>query len=998
MKNTFTLFLFMYIALLFSNNIEAQDYFQQEVNYKINVSLNDTAHSLSVFEEIEYINNSPDELSFIWFHLWPNAYSNKETALAKQMPYMANNGWFDDVKTRGYIDSLDFMVDGKAVKWDYDSSHVDICKIILDKPLNSGESIQITTPFFVKIPDGDISRLGHEDQSYTITQWYPKPAVYDKYGWHQMPYLDQGEFYSEFGSFDVSITVPKNYVVGATGNLKTKDELDWLENIAKETKAIKEFDLKDDEYPPSSKKTKTIRFTEQKIHDFAWFADKRFHVLKSKVELPHSGRTVTTWAYFPNSEADLWQRANEYLNDAVYYYSLWYGDYPYNNCSAVLAPLSAGGGMEYPTITVISNSMTALALEVTIMHEVGHNWFYGILGSNERDHAWMDEGINSFSETRYMMTKYPDNKLYEMLFNSKGLAKLLGIADLQYDAMHSLSYLAIARENLDQPLSLSSNDFTEMNYGAVVYSKTAIEFEYLHDYLGEDKFNKTMQDYFDTWKFKHPYPDDLQKIFEEHSGEDMGWFFDDIIKTTKKIDYKISRVKKDSVLLKTNQQIHGPVSIYGLNRDSIVFEKWTDGFEGKKWVGIPSGKNIKKLEIDHKKQIPDLYHGNNGIRAKGILRKIKPFKLGMIKPIENPGHNQINLFPVAGWNYYNKFMLGGLLYSSPIPSPRFAYQIMPVYSFGTGDLAGMGKVKYTILPYGNTFRKISVYLSGMQYAYANQSGSYFQKLAMGVNLHFRRKNLKIPIDNFIHFEINEASDFTNIIYGKEAAYKTFYSLKYNYRNRINNPYAYKISFEGSDDFVKTTLRVDYHVPYNYKRGLDIRFFGGAFLYKSNAYSPVHDFTLSGTAGTNDYNYNNLFLARMEDPGGANFLSKQFVNNNGGFGVYTSLGRTESWMTALNFTSDVPGLSKYLPIRLYANMAYTDEHLLGLESRALPGLYYDLGAKFSIVKNVFEFYFPIYASESIRTNSNDMYGNYWQKIRFTLYLNKVNPFDLIKDIF
>jgi len=340
-------------------------------------------------------------------------------------------------------------------------------------------------------------------------------------------------------------------------------------------------------------------------------------------------------------------------------------------------------------------------------------------------------------------------------------------------------------------------------------------------------------------------------------------------------------------------------------------------------------------------------------------------------------------------------MLGGLLYSSPIPSPRFEYQIMPVYGFGAGDLAGMGKIKYNILPYSNTFRKISIYLTGMQYAYEEQAGSYLQKLALGVNLYFRRKNLKKPIDNFINFEINEASDFSNIIYGGEAAYKTFYSLKYKYRNRINNPYGYKLSFEGNDDFAKTVLTVDYHIPYNYRRGLDIRFFGGAFLYKSVNYSPVNDFTLSGTAGTNDYNYNNLFFARMEDPGGANFLSKQFVNNNAGFGIYTALGRTDSWMTALNFTSDVPGLSK---IRLYANIAYTDEQLIGSESGAIPGFYYDLGAEISIVKNVFEFYFPIYASKSVWDNSNDMYGNYWQKIRFTLYLNKVNPFDLMNSIF
>ena len=144
---------------------------------------------------------------------------------------------------------------------------------------------------------------------------------------------------------------------------------------------------------------------------------------------------------------------------------------------------------------------------------------------------------------------------------------------------------------------------------------------------------------------------------------------DDIIKTTKKIDYKISRVKKDSVLLKINQQIKGPVSIYGLNKDSVVFEKWIDGFEGKKWVSITSPEKITKLKIDYRKQIPELYHGNNAIRSKGILKKTKPFKLRMISPIEEPDYNQINILPVAGWNYYNKFMLGAIVHNGMLPIP-----------------------------------------------------------------------------------------------------------------------------------------------------------------------------------------------------------------------------------------------------------------------------------------------------------------------------------------
>ncbi|MBK7311401.1 MAG: hypothetical protein IPI93_11600 [Sphingobacteriaceae bacterium] len=213
------------IFAIYTNLFSQQTYFQQEVNYKIDVKLNDTDHSLKAFEELQYINNASNSISYIYFHLWPNGYKNNETALAKQLLKLKKTElYFSKKEERGYIDSLDFKVDGKSVKIEYDEQNPDICKLVLNEPLRSLDTVNITTPFYVKIPDAKFSRLGHDNQAYYITQWYPKPAVYDAEGWHPMPYLDQGEFYSEFGSFDVSITLPKNYILSATGDREDNDE------------------------------------------------------------------------------------------------------------------------------------------------------------------------------------------------------------------------------------------------------------------------------------------------------------------------------------------------------------------------------------------------------------------------------------------------------------------------------------------------------------------------------------------------------------------------------------------------------------------------------------------------------------------------------------------------------------------------------------------------------------------------------------------------------
>jgi len=989
--------LFAFFLVQFQT-LNAQDYFQQEVNYKIDVRLDDSLHLLNAFEEIEYVNNSPDQLSFLYFHIWPNAYENNETALAEQkFEFGRKIKLFRIEGQRGYIDSLDFKANGETVKWEYDPVHIDICKIFLNKPLAPGGSIMISTPFRVKIPKGNISRLGHIDQAYAMTQWYPKPAVYDKYGWHQMPYLNMGEFYSEFGSFDVSISLPKNYVVGATGNLQNEDELNWLNEKAKETAAIRDFDLEDADFPESDKEFKTLRYTESNIHDFAWFADKRFHVLKEEVELPHSGRRVTTWAMFPNKNADLWKNANEYINDALYYYSLWYGDYPYDNCSAIHAPLSAGGGMEYPTITVIGNNKTAMGLEMVIMHEVGHNWFYGMIGTDEREHPWLDEGINSFSDRRYMMTKYPDNHLYKMAFVNGSLAKLLGIETLQYNYYPYFMYLANARHNLDQPLNLATGQYSNFNYGAMVYSKSSVTFAYMHKYLGDEKFNEIMQDYFEQWKFKHPYPDDLQKIFESHLDEDLSWFFDDLLKTTKKLDYKISKYKDGQILIKNRREISSPVLLSGLSNDSVLFTTAYPGFTGKKWLPVKDVESVDAFRLDQGLDSPELYTGNNWIRTKGMFKKTRPFDLNLIGLLEDPYHTNINLLPAFGYNYYDKFMIGGLLYNSLLPLPALEYQLMPMYSFGTKSLAGMGNLRYNIIPEGPLFQMVSVFASGMQFGYADKSGSYYQKLKFGIDFRLKRKVMKKHLDQSVELNFTYATDMETLVLGEEKDFKPYYDVKYHMTNKRKiNPYGLSVELQASDDFVKANMEARYEYTYIYSKSLQVRFFGGAFLHKSDALSNLYSYTLSGSSGINDYKYDQLYFARFEDPAGENVLAKQFAVNDGGFSTYSALGQTNDWILSLNLNSSLP-IPKEIPIRVYASLAFVGSPVKVEGFVNNDSFYWEMGAKLSIVKDVFEIYFPITMSDPLQDYSDEVNSNYWNQIRFTLYLNKLNPFKLAREL-
>ncbi len=478
-----------------------KSYWQQQVNVTMTVSLNDADHSLDGFETIEYINQSPDTLRFIWFHLWPNAYKNDRTAFSEQL---LKNGrtdfYFAKPEQLGYINKLDFKADNIAVQTENDTINIDIVKLWLPKPLAPGKKTIITTPFHVKLPY-NFSRGGHVENDYQVTQWFPKPAVYDRKGWHPIPYLDQGEFYSEFGNYDVEITVPSAYVVGATGVLQDAETLQQLKRNKKQT---------------IEGTKKTWHYKQDNVHDFAWFASKDF-VVEYDTAVLTSGKVIDVFAYHKNKVAD-WKKATQFAKEGLRNYSQWIGEYPYSTASLVEGHKNiSSGGMEYPTITLITTTDTGQDLDGTIVHEVGHNWFYGALASNERQHPWMDEGMNTFYQKRYELNKYGTYGYLKSV--PKSIRKRLP------DDEEKWLLSVMARIYKDQPIETPSTEFTALNYGLISYFKASRWLKKLEDELGTPLFDSSMRQYYREWQHKHPYPEDFKRSIENASGKNLDHLF-----------------------------------------------------------------------------------------------------------------------------------------------------------------------------------------------------------------------------------------------------------------------------------------------------------------------------------------------------------------------------------------------------------------------------------------------------------------------------------------
>ncbi|MFH2143011.1 MAG: M1 family metallopeptidase [Bacteroidota bacterium] len=988
-------FIGLFLVFTWFQHLNCQNYFQQEVNFNISVTLDDKTHSLQAFESVEYINNSTDTLYMLYFHIWPNAYKNKNTALARQQIKVFNNKLYNSSEDkRGYIDSLDFKINDKSIKWQYDDIHIDICKIYPDNVIKPGDTVFITTPFYVKIPSSDFSRLGHDGQSYQITQWFPKPAVYDMYGWHAMPYLDIGEFYSEFGSFEVKITLPENYIVAATGNLMNQDELKKLNTVAEETKEIEYFDERDNSFPASSSIMKTLIYKEKNIHDFAWFADKRFHVLKGKTILPNSGDTVITWAMFTNYDGNLWKHSIKYINDALIYYSGWYGDYPYKNCTAVDGVLAAGGGMEYPTITIIGSSSNSLSLEQVIMHEVGHNWFYGILGSNERDFPWMDEGLNTFSDTRYTITKYPNLKFYESEM-SASLANFLDVYHLPYIAMLDLAYQFNARRGMDEAANKHSELYSAVNYFTIVYMKNAYIFNYLMNYLGQEEFYRIMKKYYESWKFKHPYPDDFINVFKQNCNKDLSWFFNDVLGTDNHIDYKIKQLKKDGknykLTIKNRGNINAPSYYSLINADDDCEKIWFEGFEKRKEFSVMSG-DFDKIVMDPDRIVPDIYRKNNQVNKSGLFRKTEPVKLKFLGSVENPNVNYLYYMPVIGWNLNNGFMPGFLFYNSLVPMKKTEFQIMPMYSTTCEDIAGGARFQHHIFPQF-FFRRVDITASASQYAIDDSLN--YQRYQFSTEFWLKNEDLANTIENRFNISATAVSDIEHLVIDRHQVCKLFGNFLYTHSNvRKINPYNFKLYFNGNKDFLKGMIEARYKITYDrINKGLNIRLFAGKFLYKENKYYGNYNFRLSGWNGYNDYMYDYIYLGRSgsHESSKSYLLENQFIPNDGAFSIYTGLGQTDDWLLTLNLSSTLPFK---LPLKIYGNFGtYANiEDDYNLSEWAV----YELGVSLLIIPEIFEIYFPAFLSKDIKATSDYYYNNYWQKVRFTLNLNRLDPFKFMQN--
>ncbi len=905
------------------------DYFQQEVHHRIEVRLDDQLHRLEGRQQITYVNHSPDTLREIYMHLWPNAYRTVHSAFAKQqLRNRQDEFFFATPEERGGYEHIAFMTEGDTLRWHYVEPHPDIALLSLPRPLAPGDSIVIHSTWLLQLPRV-FSRLGHEGQSYMITQWYPKPAVYDREGWHPMPYLDMGEFYSEFGDFDVRITLPRNYVVAATGTLQTPEEVRFLRKRMELTEAKVDGALPlSDAVPPSDSVMKTVRFTATGVHDFAWFADKRFNVRMKEVTLP-SGKKVTAAAYFLDSGIETWKRAHEFVGRTLQFYSDKVGTYPWPHATAVQGPLDAGGGMEYPMITVLDWSIEEPEeLDRIIAHEVGHNWFYGILATNERMHAWMDEGINSYYEGRYMRQYYgrTDEALVLELFRRHSRM-----------SENELIWLALVRAALDLPPDMDAWRQTQSAYLVGAYVKPPLALRQLEALVGADRLDAAVQAYFDQWKFRHPGPADFRRSLEQALGLELDWLVGGYFRSNQTVDYSLRKLRRKGAALELTIANRGRVAApfpLALYRDTTLLQThWFDGFTGRQTLTLPLAAGATRVVLDPDHATLDLYRHDNAMRISGLLRKARPLRPVLLWQLESDKYGLVNALPVLSWDRYDGLMPGLLLYNNIVPHRRWEWQLVPQWSVRQGELVGMARLQRHWWWRSGPVRQLTLGWSGRTYHYFdNPAWSYtlrYARQGVFLRLAFRQMqptSFRHQLEaswRWIHEE-QARFDTLGSFTGKELAQRPVARLLWKGRNeRPVNPWQMQAGLEGSrldyfgqqHRYVRLWLEGRFAYTYDSGRHISARFFVGGFLHNTAA---RRGFILPGAwnltaQGFNDYAYDRFFAGRYEGDG---IWLRQIALAEGGMKVALGpaylQGQSNRLVVALNLEADLP---KDLPLGL-----------------------------------------------------------------------------------
>ena len=553
-----------------SSVVSPQSY-TEIASYDIQARLDPLSHQIHGSARVTYHNASPDVLTELWLKLYLNAFRSKDTIWMREAALAQGAGF--DPRQPGWIqlERLALARSGEDILPAESPSAETVLRVPLTQALPPGGTIDLDAAWTSQLPRV-FARTGFAGDFVMAGQWYPKLAVYDRGGWDTEPWHANAEFFADFGTYNLALTVPRGYLTGASG--VRQDETD------------------------NGDGTITVRYHAERVSDVAWTAWPGYRVTTRAVEA--AGQPIELELLTPSNLNDSDDRYFSAAQAALDLFGRWFGAYPWPRLTLVVPPEEASGadGMEYPTLVTLGRP-TALPfgmterlrdVEVVTFHEIAHQWVPLQVATNEAREPWLDEGFADYATLRGLAA----------VFGEGSSMADLGLLRLSYRSVHRLQYTLGATR---QPLALAAWEYPDIvAYGATVYSKGALALQNLERTLGEERFSRGLRLYFDRWSWQHPTTRDLQAALEEGTGESLDWFFGPIVFGRGVVEYRLVEADQSRAVVERHGDVSVPLEIrlaYAGGR--LELEHW-DG-AGQRLELQANGGPFSTVELDPERRL-----------------------------------------------------------------------------------------------------------------------------------------------------------------------------------------------------------------------------------------------------------------------------------------------------------------------------------------------------------------------------------------------------------
>jgi hypothetical protein len=896
-----------------------------------------TTQTITVQQEIEYNNQSESTLTYIALNDWNNAYSGKDTPLARRFTdeFIKAFHLAKDAE-RGFTALQQVKANGVDIVWSRPDKHPDIVYVPLSTPLQPHQKVTLSLQYSVKIPADRFTKFGYDAKNgvFTLRDWYLTPARFENGNFVLYSNENLDDAANAICDYQCTLTVPNGAFV--TSDLYQGNKIDAAATT---------------QYFFAGENRNGFNLTIEAKNTFEIF---RLPQAEVSCNLKDSRTTEI-------------QRA-ELINQIVAFTAQNLGSYPQGKIMVTQTDYDRNpvyGLNQLPAF--ISPFPDSFMYEVRFLKTYLNAYLKNTLKLDPRRDNFIYDGIQMQLMIKYIEQYHPANKMMGNLGNwwILGGHRLFGIS---FNEQYNYLYLLMARRNLDQPIGDPKNTFIKFNEQIAGKYRSGLSFNYLNDYLGNDAVLQAIKEFYALNTTQNlTGRDNLHEILQSKTGKDISWFFDTVVSTTKAIDYRFGPVKENpDSLIVTLTNVTGakvPVSLYGIN-NGVAFKQWIDGFEKDTTITVARA-GAEKLVLNYNNEIPEYNQRNNYKRLDKFFPNNRPFKFTFFQDLEDPRYNQMFYVPAFTYNLYDGFSPGIRIHNKSMLEKPFIYEISPSYSTNTGELIGGVSLMYNQYIRQGSLYNIRYYLNGSTYHFAPDAS--YRKFTPTIQFRMRDENLRKNKKEALTLRqviVNREKSAFVVTDEQNENYSVFNARYTKSDSEITRHYNFYTDVQIASPFGKLSGEFQFRRLFNDNRQVNVRVFAGMFMYRSTA----SEYFSFGLDRPSDYLFDYNYYGRSETSG---LFSQQFIMAEGGFKSQMDTRFANKWMTTVNTSFNI-----WNWIEVYGDAGLLSNKYSGTK------FVYDSGIRLNLVTDYFELYFPVYSSNGFEPAN----GNYSQKIRFVVTLS------------